>query len=70
MKEINYTLKGEYIELIRLLKLLRFAGSGAQAKILVEEGLVRLNGKSENRKRAKLKRGDRVEIENAIIHIQ
>ena len=48
----------EYIELIKLLKLLHIAQSGGHAKIMVEEGEVKLNGELEYRKRAKLRPGD------------
>ena len=59
----RYSLKGaEFIELIKLLKLLRIAESGGQAKMMVDEGEVKLNGQQENRKRAKLRVGDVVEI--------
>ena len=51
----------EYIELIKLLKLLHIAESGGHAKIMVEEGEVKLNGEVESRKRAKLRVGDTVE---------
>ena len=37
----------EYIELIKLLKLLHIAQSGGHAKIMVEEGEVKLNGETE-----------------------
>lgn len=58
-----YYLNGaEFIELIKLLKLLRIAGSGGQAKLLVEDGEVRLNGQPESRKRAKLRSGDVVDV--------
>ena len=50
----------EYIELIKLLKLLHIAESGGHAKIMVEEGEVKLNGEVEYRKRAKLRPGDLV----------
>jgi ribosome-associated protein len=70
MKELKYKLSGEYIELIKLLKLMRFAESGAHAKILVEEGKVRLNGNPEFRKRAKLRPGDEVEIEGTKIILE
>ena len=66
-----YNLKGaEYIELIKLLKLLRIAESGGQAKMLVEDGEVKLNGNPESRKRAKLRAGDLVEIFGKEIAIQ
>ena len=51
----------EYIELIKLLKLLHIAESGGHAKIMVEDGEVKLNGEVEYRKRAKLRPGDLVE---------
>jgi ribosome-associated protein len=62
MQEIEFELETEYIELIKLLKLLQIAESGAQAKIFVENGEVILNEQPEHRKRAKLRKGDVVEI--------
>lgn len=52
----------DYIELIKLLKALNIAESGAQAKDMVDDGLVELNGNIENRKRAKVRRGDEVKV--------
>lgn len=58
-----YELNGEeYIELIKLLKVMRVSESGGQAKLMVEDGIVYLNGVQENRKRAKLRSGDVVEV--------
>ena len=66
-----YNLKGaEYIELIKLLKLLRIAESGGQAKMMVEGDEVRLNGMPESRKRAKLRSGDVVQIFGKSIKIE
>ena len=59
----------EYIELIKLLKAENIASSGAEAKIMVEEQLVDVNGNLETRKRAKLREGDIVEIEGRKIQI-
>ena len=59
---LEYKLTSDYIELVKLLKLLRLAETGGHAKILVEDGEVKLNGKPENRKRAKLGAGDVVEV--------
>lgn len=59
----TYDLKGEeYIELIKLLKIMRISESGGQAKLMVEDGIVYLNGQRESRKRAKLRIGDLVEV--------
>jgi len=58
----EFKLTSEYIELVKLLKLLRIAETGGHAKIMVEEGEVILNGNQEFRKRAKLRSGDKIEV--------
>jgi ribosome-associated protein len=66
-----FDLKGEeYIELIKLLKILRISESGGQAKMMVDDGVVFLNGQLESRKRAKLRCGDLVEVFDFIIKIK
>ena len=70
MNQIEFELTSEYIELIKLLKLLNIADSGAQAKMMVENNEVLLNGQSESRKRAKLRKGDQIEIFDIRIVIQ
>ena len=59
---IQYKLISEYIELIKLLKLLQIAESGGHAKIMVDEGMVFVNGNREFRKRTKLRSGDEIEV--------
>lgn len=67
---MDFNLQGaEYIELIKLLKLLQIAQSGGYAKVMVEEGEVKLNGETEFRKRAKLRVGDVVEVVGETIRI-
>ncbi|MDO8952810.1 MAG: RNA-binding S4 domain-containing protein [Draconibacterium sp.] len=58
----EFKLSSEYIELIKLLKLLRIAETGGHAKVIVEDGEVFLNGIQEFRKRAKLRPGDKIEV--------
>lgn len=59
----TYELKGEeYIELVKLLKIMRISESGGQAKLMVEDGIVLRNGEPEFRKRAKLRVGDVIEV--------
>ena len=58
MKTLEFELTTEYIELIKLLKLLGLCESGADAKIMVEEGLVESNNEVEYRKRYKVRKGD------------
>ena len=59
----------EFIELIKLLKLKQIAQSGGHAKMIVEDGLVNVNGEQEFRKRKKLRPGDIVELEEITISI-
>jgi ribosome-associated protein len=70
MESIDFSLTSDYIELIKLLKLLNLVESGAQAKIVVEEGLVKCNEEVEYRKRKKLRIGDVVIFQNTIIKIR
>ncbi|HSV87499.1 MAG TPA: RNA-binding S4 domain-containing protein [Bacteroidales bacterium] len=69
-KTLRFTLKGDYIELIQLLKATGIAETGGSAKIMVENGLVKLNGIVENRKRAKLRKGDQIATGNNLIVIE
>jgi ribosome-associated protein len=66
----EFELNTDYIELIRLLKLLRLVESGGQAKLAVEEGLVTVNGQTEFRKRAKLRKGDKIQFDSLQILIK
>lgn len=56
-------ISSEYIKLDSFLKLINEAGSGGEAKILIAEGLVSVNGEPESRRGRKLRPGDSVEIE-------
>ena len=49
-----FELKSSHIELYKLLKLYALAGSGGEAKHLVDQGLIRVNDEIETRKRRKL----------------
>lgn len=65
----EFELTDDYIELMKLLKLLRIAQTGGHAKIIVEEGEVIRNGEQEFRKRAKLRKGDVIEVGGQTIKI-
>lgn len=67
---IEFILTEEYIELIRLLKIVRIADSGGMAKMLVENGEVKRNGETEYRKRAKIKVGETIEVAGETIRIK
>ena len=70
MKQIRFPLNGDFIELYKLLKFIQLVQSGGEAKMMVEEGLVKLNGETELRKRAKVKPGDLVEARGYQITVE
>lgn len=53
----------EYIKLDQFLKLAQIAMTGGQAKAMILEGLVQVNGEVETRRGRKLRHGDRVVVE-------
>ena len=55
------TVREEPIELCQLLKFAGLTDSGGEAKQVISEGKVRLNGVVETQKRKKVRAGDRVE---------
>ena len=54
-------IKDDYIELYKILKRENMAASGGEAKFMISEGMVRVNGEVEFRKRRKTVAGDVVE---------
>ena len=72
MNKIDFTLqtdKEDYIQLIQLLKATNCVASGAEAQMAVSEGLVKRNGETELRKRAKCVAGDIIEFEGTCIEV-
>ena len=61
MQEI--TIHDEYIKLGQALKLAALVSSGVEAKILIQDGLVRVNGEVDVRRGRKLYPGDVFELE-------
>lgn len=55
-------ISGDGIRLGQFLKLANAIDSGADAKALLAEGVVRVNGEPENRRGRQLTRGDVVEV--------
>lgn len=60
----------EPVELYKILKFEGMAGTGGEAKMVISDGLVRVNGKIETRKRKKIVAGDTIEFDQDIIRIQ
>jgi ribosome-associated protein len=55
---IDFPLRGEYITLDALLKATGMAGSGGEAKSLIIDGAVQVNGEPELRRGRKVRAGD------------
>ena len=54
---------GCLIRLDQFLKFKSIVNSGGEAKILIQQGLIKVNGEIETRRRKQLFAGDRVEFE-------
>ena len=59
----------EPIELYKILKFENMVQSGGEAKFVIAEGLVRVNGEVETRKSKKIIAGDIIEFEEETIRI-
>jgi len=59
----EFELEGrEFIELHNLLKITGLCNSGGQAKLLIGEGMAKVDGKVEMRKRCKIRAGQHIEF--------
>ncbi len=63
------TIESEPIELYKVLKLENLVQSGGEAKFVISEGLVQVNGEIETRKRRKIVGGDIVSFQEQDIRI-
>jgi len=69
MEEFEIKKGEEFIELNNLLKILGWVSTGGQAKQVITEGQVEVNGQVDTRKRMKLRSGDSIVFgkESAVI---
>ena len=68
MREVEIT--KEPVELYKILKFEGMVNSGGQAKSVIEEGLVSLNGKVETQKRKKIVSGDVIALWDETIKVR
>jgi ribosome-associated protein len=61
MEANTFELRGEFIELCNLLKLAGIANSGGQGKLMVSDGIVKVDGQVETRRTAKIRAGQIVD---------
>ncbi len=66
----EFQIKGELITLDALLKAVGAADSGAQAKAMIADGVVRVDGEVELRKTRKLRGGELVELDGVSVTLK
>jgi ribosome-associated protein len=69
MSQIEFQLRGEFVELNQLLKLTGVCDSGGAGKALVAEGVVFVDGQVELRKTAKIRAGQVVTLGDIQIRV-
>ncbi len=62
MQNLSFDLAGEFVELNQLLKLVGLCDSGGAGKNMVASGVVKVDGKKELRKTAKIRAGQIVSV--------
>ena len=62
MQQIEFQIKGEFVELNQLLKLTGVCDSGGAGKVLVADGAVSVDGQVELRKTCKIRAGSVVTL--------
>ena len=60
--QVRFAVRGPYIQLDQVLKAAGLVATGGEAHAAVEAGEVRVDGRPESRKRAKLRPGQRVTL--------
>lgn len=65
----SVTIKDEFIKLGQLLKLSGLCDSGLDAKIVIQDGLVKVNGEIQTQRGKKIYVGDIVEFEQKRIKV-
>ena len=70
MQKVSFELSGEFVELNQLLKLVGLCDSGGAGKMLVASGEVKVDGKQELRKTAKIRAGQQVSVGDIRITVE
>jgi ribosome-associated protein len=69
MQKVSFELNGEFVELNQLLKLAGLCDSGGAGKMIVASGDVKVDGKQELRKTAKIRAGQQVSLGDVRISV-
>jgi ribosome-associated protein len=66
----EFKITGEYIELDKLLKATQLCGTGGEARIMISEGLVTVDGEKELRLRRKVRPGMVVKYDGQVLTVR
>ncbi|MFL6708757.1 MAG: RNA-binding S4 domain-containing protein [Massilia sp.] len=69
MQKLTFELNGEFVEVNQLLKLVGLVDSGGAGKNVVASGGVKVDGKPESRKTAKIRAGQTVSLGDVRISV-
>jgi len=69
MRQIDFRLDGDHIELNQLLKLAGACDSGGAGKMIVAAGRVTVDGRTETRKTCKIRAGQMVRLDDLRIRV-
>ena len=67
---MEITIKDDFIKLGQALKLAGLVGSGVDAKFVIQDGLVKVNGEVETQRGKKLYPGDTFEFEGTVVTVK
>lgn len=70
MITINLREGEEYIKLGQAMKKAGLVGSGVDAKVIIQDGLVKVNGEVDTRRGKKLYKGDIFEYDNNVVKVE
>lgn len=70
MQHLKFSIEGEYVELNQLLKLVGLCDSGGAGKVIVAAGKVKVDGKTELRKTAKIRAKQTVTLGDVSIKLE
>jgi ribosome-associated protein len=65
----EFKITGEYIELDKLLKATQLCGTGGEARVMISEGLVTVDGQVELRLRRKIRPGMSVQYNGTVLTV-
>jgi ribosome-associated protein len=68
--DIKFKIENDYIELNKLLKVTGLCATGGLAKIVIDHGCVKVDGKTEYRKGCKIRKGQRIDFKGEIIEVE